>query len=190
MALFLQHIQHHPHRSRWGGHDSNTLLYPLVSRLDHAKDCFFRRHRDNSTKALADSSRILSPSLYVAIHDPTLLLQQALEANYTRLVLVNANGMTSINLGLSSREVLGQAPAYDYQLSISTIPAMDLPCGVGKPGSWPCFIDIIFQFPTFDTKLSRYKFVLETVELVGYIGSWFTLAQLFGWIASGLSYSP
>ncbi|KAK0717536.1 hypothetical protein B0T26DRAFT_751578 [Lasiosphaeria miniovina] len=60
----------------------------------------------------------------------------------------------------------GESPAYDYQLSISTTPAIDLPCDVGEPGvelTSVCFIDLVFQFPTFDTQLSRQEFVLDWV---------------------------
>ena len=47
---------------------------------------------------MKDSSRILSPSLWLAIYDPTLTLPEALERNYARPILVNANGMVAVNL--------------------------------------------------------------------------------------------
>ncbi|KAK0720155.1 hypothetical protein B0H67DRAFT_177949 [Lasiosphaeris hirsuta] len=113
---------------------------------------------DNSTKTRLDSSHVLSPSLWIAVYDPTLTLEKAFADGYTRMVLINANGMTAINLGLNFREAPGHAPAYDYQLSISTIPSTDLPCDVGTQGSTGrCSLSRFLQFPTFDREVSRQR---------------------------------
>ncbi|KAI0180735.1 hypothetical protein GGR52DRAFT_566993 [Hypoxylon sp. FL1284] len=76
----------------------------------------------DAQKALDDSSRILSPSLWVAVYDPTLTLTDALENDYTRLTMVDADGMVAISLGLNYRQARGKSPAYDYDLTLSTIP--------------------------------------------------------------------
>ncbi|KAI1401948.1 hypothetical protein F4819DRAFT_486023 [Hypoxylon fuscum] len=98
---------------------------------------------DDSRKAIEDSSRLLSPSLSIAIYDPTLTPAEALENDYTRLVLVNANGMVAVNLGLNYRQVRGKSPAYDYDLSLSSIPTLDMRCDNGsdkEAATGPCFL--------------------------------------------------
>ncbi|KAK0615677.1 hypothetical protein B0T17DRAFT_510258 [Bombardia bombarda] len=86
----------------------------------------------SASSALSGSSRSLSPSIWVAIYDPTLTLEEAFANGYTRMVLINANGIAAINLGLNQRQTLGKALAYDYQLSISTIPSLKLNCDVSN----------------------------------------------------------
>jgi hypothetical protein len=58
---------------------------------------------DNSSKANADNGYTPSPGLSLAIYDPSLNLSYALNNGYTRMVDINASGMTSINLGLRVR---------------------------------------------------------------------------------------
>ncbi|KAK0735324.1 hypothetical protein B0T21DRAFT_411962 [Apiosordaria backusii] len=144
----------------------------------------------NTSQALVDSSRVLSPSLWIAVYDPTLTVQEALENGYTRMVLINANGMTALNLGLNYREALGKAPAYDYQLSISTIPSMDLQCDTSDPkgASGPCFLSLFVQFPSFERQVSRQDVAMKWQDVVADAGSWFALFQLLGWISSGLAW--
>ncbi|KAK3324391.1 hypothetical protein B0T19DRAFT_229532 [Cercophora scortea] len=146
----------------------------------------------NSSKARDDSSHVLSPSLWLAIYDPTLTLDQALDAGYTRMVLINANGIVAINLGLSQREALNRKPAYDYQLSVSTIPASDLLCDVASSvhQSGPCFLSLFLTFPTFDRQVSRQSFELSWQDAITAAGSWFSLFQLAGWIFSGAALHP
>jgi len=127
----------------------------LLAKLDTDTDIVIAV---NASQAWLDSSWHLNPSLWLSIWDPTLTLQEALEKGYTRLVLINANGMSSIILGLRSRQAIGQAPAYDYQLSISTTPAQDLVCDVSgtiRSPSGPCHITLLLQFPTFERQVSR-----------------------------------
>ena len=50
----------------------------------------------------------------MAIYDPSLDLTDALQTGYTSMVLINANGDNSINLGLRYRKIRGHPPAYDY----------------------------------------------------------------------------
>ncbi|KAK4217729.1 hypothetical protein QBC37DRAFT_437796 [Rhypophila decipiens] len=145
----------------------------------------------NTAKALADSSHILSPSLFIAVYDPTLTLQQALENGFTRLNLVNANGVAAINLGLSYRDYqyIGKPPAYDYTLSISGIPGTDLRCDVSSPekNTGHCFLSLFMQFPTFDRLVFTQKVAMSYEELLSVAGSWFAVSQLLGWILSGLA---
>ncbi|KAK4148706.1 hypothetical protein C8A00DRAFT_47516 [Chaetomidium leptoderma] len=146
----------------------------------------------DTAKALADSSRVLLPSLWIAVYDPTLTLQEALENGYTRMNLINANGVAAINLGLNYREALGKAPTYDYQLSISAIPSTDLQCDVSSEdkNTGYCFLSLFLQFPTFDRLVSRQGTAMSPVELISAAGSWFALFQLLGWLLSGLAFDP
>ncbi|KAK3939958.1 hypothetical protein QBC46DRAFT_314542 [Diplogelasinospora grovesii] len=141
----------------------------------------------DSSKSLADSSVILSPSLFIAVHDPTPSLEEALKNGYTRMVLINANGVTAINLGLDYREARGRTPAYDYQLTISPIPSNTLECDVSAPGgaSGSCFLSLFLQFPSFERQVSRQDIAMKWQDAASLAGSWFALFQLAGWIASG-----
>lgn len=146
----------------------------------------------NASQAWLDSSWHLNPSLWLSIWDPTLTLQEALEKGYTRLVLINANGMSSITLGLRSRQAIGGAPAYDYQLSVSTTPAQDLVCDVsgtiGSP-SGPCHITLLLQFPTFERQISRLMPVMGWVDVISSAGSFYAVVQLLSWIVSGMVFA-
>ncbi|KAH9996985.1 hypothetical protein F4779DRAFT_606637 [Xylariaceae sp. FL0662B] len=144
----------------------------------------------DSSKASDDSSRRLSPSLWVAIHDPTLTVKEALENDSTRPMIINANGMIAINLGLNYRQIRGKSPAYDYDISISSIPTMDMTCDNGsdtKPSYQPCFVSLWLQFPTFERQVSTQGFSMGWVDVVASAGSWFSLFQIISWIVSGLA---
>ncbi|KAI1214344.1 uncharacterized protein F4807DRAFT_455984 [Annulohypoxylon truncatum] len=144
----------------------------------------------DSSKAINDSSRLLSPSLWLAVYDPTLSLSEALENDYTRPILVNANGMVEVNLGLNYRQVRGRAPAYDYDISLSTIPALDMLCNIGsdsEPATEPCFLSLWLQFPTFERQVSTQGYAMSWVDVVASAGSWLSLFQIISWILSGLA---
>ncbi|KAK4645796.1 hypothetical protein QC761_204725 [Podospora bellae-mahoneyi] len=144
----------------------------------------------DTTKARTDTSRVLSPSLWIAVYDPTLTVREALENGYSRMVLINANGMTALNLGLNYREALGHAPAYDYHLSISTTPSMDLQCDTSdaKGASGLCWLSLFLQFPSFERQVSRQDVAMKWQDVAADAGSWFALFQLLGWITSGLAW--
>lgn len=114
---------------------------------------------------------LLSPSLWIAIYDPTLNLTSALENGYTRMVLINANGMTAINLGLNRRQAPNTSPAYDYQLSVSTIPAASVDCAAGS--TTHCHISLFLQFPSFDRQNSRLGVAMEwevCISVLSFVG--------------------
>jgi hypothetical protein len=110
---------------------------------------------DNSTRAKGDSSQTLNPSLYLAIYDSDLGMLEALEKGYTRMILINAIGVTGINLGLKYRQAIDSEPAYDYDLSMSTVPSMELACDTSSKASssYPCHASLFIQIPTFDRKI-------------------------------------
>lgn len=156
-------------------------LQSLVEPKTHPRS---HPYQDNTQKAKQDSSRILSPSLYIAVHDPTLTVEEALADGYTRMVLINANGMVAINLGLETREALGHGQAYDYQITISTIPSTTLDC----ESAATCFLTLIFQFPTFDRQVLRQDVKLKWPDVASLAGSWLAVFQLAGWILSGAAW--
>jgi hypothetical protein len=110
---------------------------------------------DNSAKAESDSSQKQSPGLYIAIHDPALTFQQALEQNFTRMTLIAANGQSAINLGLRYRQAVDFSEAYDYEMMISTVPAQSVACewdGSDVEPTTACFATLRLQYPTFDKR--------------------------------------
>ena len=111
----------------------------------------------------------------MAIYDPSLNLTDALRTGYTRMVLINANGDNSINLGLRYRRTVGYSPAYDYSecsprsvplkfgnsvndtaliisldLETTSTPNLGLVCNTDAQGSYPCFVNFFIQMPTFE----------------------------------------
>ncbi|KAK2592455.1 hypothetical protein QQS21_009834 [Conoideocrella luteorostrata] len=143
----------------------------------------------NKTKAVQDSSRASSPGLWIAVHDPQLTITQALEAGYTRMQLFNANSETAVNVGLLRRESVNGQTVYDYQLSISSVSASDLPCDVSAQGgaTAACFASLIVQFPTFDRATLKTDYVIKWTDAVAEAGAWFSFFQIVGWIFSGLA---
>lgn len=69
---------------------------------------------DNLTQSVITSSQKQSPTLYLAVYDPSLNVSEALRADYTRMTLINANSITSINLRLVYRQGQDYRYAYDY----------------------------------------------------------------------------
>ena len=60
----------------------------------------------------------------MAVYDPSLGMLEALERGYSRLVLINANGDSSINLGLQYRQEMGYTRAYHYTMILSHHPLL------------------------------------------------------------------
>lgn len=111
---------------------------------------------DNTTRAFGDSFQAFSPSLWLAIWDPMLSLEESLEYGYTRLQLIDASSMVSISLDLRRMEMPSRQAAYEYQLtSISSVPANRLTCDLGNPSEYygPCHVTLLIQFPTFEREV-------------------------------------
>ncbi|KAG6365603.1 hypothetical protein INS49_007214 [Diaporthe citri] len=111
----------------------------------------------NTTRAFGDSFQSFSPSLWLAIWDPMLSLEESLEYGYTRLQLIDASSMVSISLDLRRMEMAGKQPAYEYQLtSISSVPSKRLTCDLDNPSEpyyGPCHVTLLIQFPTFEREV-------------------------------------
>ncbi|KAK0619514.1 hypothetical protein B0T14DRAFT_209641 [Immersiella caudata] len=144
-----------------------------------------------NSSGLTESTFIPTPTLWIAVYDPALTLGEAMESGYTRMYLLNANGMTAISLTLHYREVLGKSPAYDYGVSFSTVPASKVGCDLASdPKAEPCILNLFLQYPTFDRQVSRQSVALTAGGLVTEAGAWFALFQLVGWLFSGLAIQP
>lgn len=98
-----------------------------------------------------DSSTV-NPSLLIAVYDPTLGLQEAFETGYTRMNLIDANSIVAINVGLQIRQGLDGNSAYDYTLSLSSSPVLDLVCDTSSATTYqyPCHVSLFVQIPNFD----------------------------------------
>ena len=123
---------------------------------------------DNVEKARNDSSTY-NPTLMLAVYDPTLGMQKAFDQGYTRMRLINANGIVSINVGLRIRQSLNQMPAYDYVLDISSSQAsMDpLVCDTSTELKYfyACYVSLFITIPNFErTKTTIHKEMSWTVS--------------------------
>ncbi|KAK4450333.1 hypothetical protein QBC34DRAFT_461816, partial [Podospora aff. communis PSN243] len=142
----------------------------------------------NSTH-LTKSTFTPTPTLWIALHDPSLNFSEAMESGYTRMHLLNANGMTAISLTLHYRQVVGKPPAYDYGVSFSTVPIPSaVACDLAlNRSAEPCMLSLFLQYPTFDRQVSRQSVALTVGGLAMEAGAWFALFQLVGWLLSGLA---
>ena len=117
---------------------------------------------DDAKKAFADRGSLLQPSLLLAIWDPRLHLTEALERGLTRMVLINANGYTFINLEVQSRQTeAGGSYAYDYGDSIfSGIPSISLYCDTSSMNNayqGPCDVNLQIQYISSDITVKSIK---------------------------------
>lgn len=190
---------------------SSDLLYmyeePFTLRASRSGTRTFRElsdkfSLDNTTKALQDAGRILGPSLFVSIFDPTLDLLEALQKNYTRLEHMPANGLSTVTLGLHHRQALNEPGKYDYELSISSTPSMDLRCDSSAEVNMEmaCWMTIFLSFPSFSRRVTElnykmsltvsvpYFFVLRKTnvpqDVLAEAGAWFSLFQMIAWLVS------
>ena len=84
-------------------------------------------------------------------------MQDAFQQGYTRMQLIDANAIISINVGLLFRQAVDADPAYDYSLNISPVSAASLTCDLNKSNGnaiWACHVSLFLQFPTFERQLS------------------------------------
>lgn len=71
--------------------------------------------------------------------------------------LINANGIVAVNVGLRIRQAPNAAPAYDYDLGISSSPTTDLVCDTSTELTfqYPCYVSLFIQIPTFERTIIR-----------------------------------
>lgn len=101
------------------------------------------RPEDNTSQSFHDSNATQSPSLWFAVYDPNLSLEDALKMGYTRMSLISANGDNAINLGLTYRQAVNYPPAYDYGMATSICPSFLLPCSP----CFPCSLVLALRLP-------------------------------------------
>ncbi|KAK6849487.1 hypothetical protein PG995_013320 [Apiospora arundinis] len=112
----------------------------------------------NSEKAFNDSFGHDSPSLWLAVWDTAISLQESLEYGYTRLQLIDAAATSSVSLDLIRKELPDRKPAYDYRISaITTVRQTDLTCDLGKDYYGPCRTTVLVQYPNFNRDVITHK---------------------------------
>jgi hypothetical protein len=79
-------------------------------------------------------------------------MQEAFEMGYTRMNLIDANGIVAVNIGLQVRQGLDGSSAYDYTVGISSSPARDLVCDTSSATTYqyPCHVSLFVHVPNFD----------------------------------------
>jgi hypothetical protein len=128
--------------------------------------CSISNSSDNAQKAMKDRGSLLQPSLLLAIWDPHLRLTEALERGLTRMVLINANALTSINLHMQVRQThAGSSYAYDYgESDISSIPSISLLCDTSNTlGRYIdlCEVSLQLQYLTFEQSVRSIRPMME-----------------------------
>ncbi|KAH8655367.1 hypothetical protein BX600DRAFT_515196 [Xylariales sp. PMI_506] len=143
----------------------------------------------NSDAAFTDSFTPLSPSLWLAIWDAQLSLEESLQYGYTQLQLIDDLAMSSINLGLSYKEEPPKKPAYDYELSaISTVPQASMTCDVSSDKYLgACHMTVLIQYPTFHREVTSIERMMQWTDVAAAVGSWISVFQIIGWVVSGLA---
>ncbi|KAK7913813.1 hypothetical protein PG985_011516 [Apiospora marii] len=116
----------------------------------------------DSAKSYHDSFAHTSPSLWLAIWDTALSLQESLEYGYTRLQLIDAAATSSVNLGLFRKELPGRKPAYDYRISaITTVRETGLTCDPSDENYGPCRVTVLIQYSDFHRDIMTQKQGME-----------------------------
>jgi hypothetical protein len=141
----------------------------------------------NLDEAEAENDFQPSPLLSIAVFDSRLNLTYALEHNYTHMLDIPALGSTSIDLGLRYRKYLDGSAAYDYQYTLSSAPAFDLPCNTSPGGnnSRACTTSLLIRIPSFQRTIIEERRGISWSGIVVEAGAWFSLVQVVSWIFSG-----
>jgi hypothetical protein len=126
----------------------------------------------------------------IAVYDPRLSIQQALNQNYTRLILVDASAETQISVALRLiKTFLNPTGFYDYDLSITSTTALSLPCDTGNNGTYysnACATTIMLQIPTFRRTTLEEVEKLKFESAMAIAGAYFSFVQIISWVVSGL----
>ncbi|KAH7371573.1 hypothetical protein BKA66DRAFT_611356 [Pyrenochaeta sp. MPI-SDFR-AT-0127] len=132
----------------------------------------------NVSRAEADQDYYTNPLSSVAIYDPNLALRDAADLNTTRLIPINANGMTSISLIPNRRQYLNKGPIYDYTTNSSSMGAQGIVCDVsnttGTYTYWkPCTAAVHLQFSTFARTTTSEVKTISVSSAIAQFGGWF-----------------
>ncbi|KAE8446992.1 hypothetical protein EG329_011474 [Mollisiaceae sp. DMI_Dod_QoI] len=141
--------------------------------------------------SLLDSSTT-NPTLSIAAYDPTLGMQKAFETGYTRMSLINANGIVAVNLGLLYRHNGDGTAAYDYNLSLSSSPNQGIVCDTTSNSTYqyPCHTSLFIQVPSFDRTTLTTQKAMGWTDVIASAGSFFSITQFIAWFLSGQAFLP
>jgi hypothetical protein len=83
-------------------------------------------------------------------------MQRAFEEGYTRMKLINANGIVAVNIGFNMRQAPDQAPANDYTIDISPTQDSDLTCDTSSTLSFQynCHVSLFITIPNFERTIT------------------------------------
>ena len=144
---------------------------------------------DNVTKAFEDSST-WNPSLSLAVYDPALGMQKSFEQGYTRMRLINANGIVAVNVGLWMRQAPGYEPAYDYPLDISNSQAANITCDTSTNTTFQgaCHVSLFITIPNFERTITTRQKQMGWSDVVASAGAYFSFVQFISWIISAQAF--
>ena len=125
----------------------------------------------------------------MAVYDPALGLVPSLNLVFTRMSLVSANGIVAVNIGLRLRTV-DTITAYDYSLSLSNSPALELTCDTSSTESYyhDCRLELFVHITGFDRVVSRTRKVLSWADVAASAGAYFSFVQFVSWIVSAQAF--
>ncbi|KAE9378470.1 hypothetical protein N431DRAFT_554654 [Stipitochalara longipes BDJ] len=143
----------------------------------------------NVTQALQDSGSS-TPSLLLAVYDPELGMQRAFEEGYTRMKLINANGIVAVNVGLNMRQAPDQAPANDYTIDISPTQDSDLTCDTSTTLSfqYPCHVSLFITIPNFERTITLRQKQMGWLDVAASAGAYLSFVQFVSWVISGQAF--
>ncbi|KAI4209768.1 MAG: hypothetical protein LQ349_009525 [Xanthoria aureola] len=102
-----------------------------------------------------------SPVLWIMVYDPDIAFEEAYTGGYGPLNLMNANGVTTINIGLNFFEPAIDFAYYKYDVKFSTTENLNLVCDVTKNATKLCFASLIIQIPRFDRTVQTEKMSMQ-----------------------------
>ncbi|KAG7005163.1 hypothetical protein G7Y79_00021g050300 [Physcia stellaris] len=126
-----------------------------------------------------------SPVLWLMVYDPVLSFEKAYAQGYGPLNLFNANGPTTINLGLEYYQPSNDTGYYKYDVMFSTAGNINLVCDVTANATQLCDASLIIQIPRFDRTVQTQKMSMEWPDVILEAGAYFALVQFLSWIISG-----
>ncbi|KAL8993492.1 MAG: hypothetical protein Q9169_006298 [Polycauliona sp. 2 TL-2023] len=117
---------------------------------------FFRFNTTNP-----DGYPIPSPVLWFIVYDPELSFEEAYTKGYGVANLFNANGVTTINIGLNYVRPMNGTAYYNYDVVFSTAGNLNLVCDVSKNTTQLCYASLIIQIPRFDRTVQTQKMSMQ-----------------------------
>jgi hypothetical protein len=73
---------------------------------------------DDSSKGASEEAYDTYPLLDILIHDPVISLEEAVRQNVTKILRLNADGMTDMSIGLHRVQKLNSEAIYNYESTV------------------------------------------------------------------------